>query len=146
MAAEEISALEELAAKTARGQRSWAVWWRFVETWAGLTVAVLSALAGVSVLASQQHQGPAAVLALASSALGAVLGFSRPADQARKAETLALLCEGFARRARQARTLTLPDLDAEDSRRLLSALTERWETIRWDDLQDQLDRHGPQGP
>ncbi|MGW5398035.1 hypothetical protein [Streptomyces sp. NPDC003952] len=144
--ATEISALERLATRTARGQRGWAVWWRFVETWAGLAVAALSAVAGLAILSAEENQAPAAALALTSAVLGAVLGFTRPAEQAHKAATLALLCEGFERRARYARTLTLQELDADGARSLLAGLADRWDAIRWDDLQNQLDKQTPGRP
>ncbi|NXY98300.1 hypothetical protein HYE82_28800 [Streptomyces sp. BR123] len=144
-AAAELTALELQAERVARGQRGWAAWWRFLETWAGLVVALLSAVAGATVLADEAVQGPVAALALAAAGLSAALGFLRPAERARKAETLAVLCEEFARDARYARLLGPADGDGAAARRAVVAMAARWTALRWDDLRDQLDVHDP-GP
>ncbi|WP_432137521.1 MULTISPECIES: hypothetical protein [unclassified Streptomyces] len=138
----EIVLLEGTAARLAAGQRKWAAWWRFVETWAGLTVAILSALAGVSILEEQRNQLMAGVFALTASGLSATLGFVQPSGRARKADLLALRCSEFERRARHVRLITLPDSDRAEAFALVGDLTQRWEAICWDDVNDRLE----QGP
>lgn len=140
--AAEIKELEALAGRTASGQRGWAAWWRFIEMWMGLAVAVLSALAGVVILTADSRT-VAAVLSLSAAGMSAVLGFTRPADKARKAEMLALRCDEFERRARYERLLAVVELDAKGARSRLVDIAERWHQIRWDDLHNRLENGSP---
>jgi hypothetical protein len=83
--AKELRIAGEKSEFTADLQFKVAEHWRRVNLWLGIPAASLAAVAGAAALASTAGRIPAGIIALIAAAMGAVLAFLNPAEEALKA-------------------------------------------------------------
>lgn len=125
----ELGRLEESATYSAQSQFEQAKIWRGANLVLGAPAAGLAAVAGASGLADASNRTWAAVLALVSAALGAVLTSLNATSRSERAHTAANAYLGIQTEARQTRLLDSEALDPSDLRARVADLTVRLQEV-----------------
>lgn len=126
---DELLRLEESATYSAQSQFEQSKIWRGTNLVIGGPAAVLAAIAGGTGLASASNRTTAAVMALISAGLGAVVTTLNAASRADRAHTAANSYLSIQTEARQLRNLDLPSMELTDARSKLDELTTRLQEI-----------------
>src|SRR5688500_16797436 len=111
---DELQRVEESTMWSAQGQFEQAKQWRFVNLAVGVPASALAAVAGSTALASTTGRVWAGIIALTSSAFGAMLTTLNASRRANQAGAAANAYLEIQTAARQARLVDLPGLNPEE--------------------------------
>lgn len=123
--AAELSRLEESAKHSAQVQFEQAKLWRGVNLALGVPAAACAAIAGASGLANEANRTWAAILALVSAGLGAMVTSLNASSRSERAQAAGNAYLAIQTEARQSRLLDLPTVAAVEARQQVAALTKR---------------------
>ncbi|MEY7975262.1 SLATT domain-containing protein [Streptomyces pilosus] len=123
----ELSRIEESCTYSAQGQFEAAKMWRKANLFLGSAAAVLSAVAGSTVLASDGFRLVVGALALGAAFIGAVVTTVNPSHRETQATEAAKSYQVIQATARQAREIDLTHATYAEARAELAHLTDRWQ-------------------
>jgi len=155
--AAELRRIETICHRAARGQGESTRIWRAIHLLLGSVTVLTGGVAGGLILAGTPYRILAGTLALSAALPATLIGMVGPARREAQAAEAAKGYETVEALARQARQVDLPGQSLEQARRVLTGLTEHWQSVnrlappilRWaqrradrvydEDLADQAD-------
>src|SRR5205823_4188027 len=119
----------ELCRRSARGLAESGRIWRAAHLLLGSATVLTGGVAGSLMLAGSRYPVIAGALALVAALFGTLVGMIGPARREAQTAEAAKGYQTVEALARQARCVDLPGLSFEPARRVLTELTERWQSV-----------------